>query len=113
MEKNLLALPKELFDYHHNSLSVFAVCLMYKLMAIYVHLKNQRLKLPVEFSFMPLDLNMRFEADLVDTSCVAEAGLLALIISPTFWILQAEQCCIWPTKAAWTNAECYAAGYYN
>lgn len=33
---------------------------------------------------MPLDLNMSFEADLVDTSGVAEAGLLALIISLSF-----------------------------
>lgn len=62
---------------------------------------------------MPLDLNTSFEAYLVDTSGVAEAGLLALIISPTFWILRAEQCCLRPTKAAWTSAECYAAGYYN
>lgn len=40
----------------------------------------------VAFSFMPLELNMSFEAELVDTSGVAEAGLLALIISPSFWI---------------------------
>lgn len=86
---------------------------MCKLMAIYVLLKSQRLKLSVGFCFMPLDLNMHFEADLVDTSGGAEAGLLALKISPTFWILQAEQCCLRPTKAAWTSAECYAAGYYN
>lgn len=110
----ILAHPKGLFYYHHNSsLCVYGVCLMCNLMAIYLLLKSQRLKLPVGFSFMTLDVNMSFEADLVDTPGVAEAGLPALIISPTFWILLAEQCSLWPTKAAWTSAECYAAGYYN